>query len=140
MIWALLAALGVPIWLIVGILLGAWLSRRRFKQMPWVFAIAVRAEGAEKWPRSPSYGRVVRDVLVLNRGAALLRTEISAIDAVTELEIGDGPKRPPAAVGRLIKLDDGSRREVAVAVGDVAQLDAVGAHVISAGEPGVEQR
>jgi hypothetical protein len=67
----------------------------------------------------------VSDVLALNRGPALLRTEIHAIDAVSDLEIGDGPKRPEAAVGRLVVLDDGSRYEVAVASRDVSALDAL---------------
>lgn len=115
MIWALLAILGVPIWLIVGFLIGIVMSRRKLTKQPDVFAIAVRAQGAEKWPRRPTYGRIVRDVLVLHRGAALLRTEVLAIDDVSELEIGEGPKRPTEAVGRLIRFADGSCREVAVA-------------------------
>jgi hypothetical protein len=125
MIWALLAILGVPIWLIVGLLVSIGLGRRAFKQEPGVFEIRVREEGGEKWPRSASYGRVVSDVLVVNRGAAFLRTEIHAVEAVSEIDIGDGPKKPADAVGRLVTLDDGSTREVAVASGDVARLDAV---------------
>ena len=73
MIWALLAILGVPIWLVVGVLVGIGLSRRAFKQQPGVFEINIRSADAEKWPRRPCYGRVVSDVLVLNRGLALLR-------------------------------------------------------------------
>ncbi len=82
MIWALLALLGIPIWLIVGMLVGIVLTRRAFKQQPGVFAVAVRTEHADKWPRQPTYGRLVHDVLVLNRGAAFLRVEIHAIAAV----------------------------------------------------------
>jgi hypothetical protein len=67
----------------------------------------------------------VRDVLVLNQGVARLRTEIHAVDSVSELEIAEGPKKPAGAVGRLVSLDDGSCCEVAVASGDVARLDAV---------------
>jgi hypothetical protein len=125
LIWALLAILGVPIWLIIGLLASIGLSRRAFKQGPGVFEIRVRAQDSEKWPRSASYGRVVSDVLVVNRGAAFLRTEIHAVEAVSEIDIGDGPKKPAHAVGRLVTLDDGSSREVAVASGDVARLDAV---------------
>ena len=64
-------------------------------------------------------------MLIVNRGAAFLRTEIHAIEGVSEIDIGDGPKKPANAVGRLVTLDDGSTREVAVASGDVARLDAV---------------
>ena len=125
MIWALLAILGVPIWLIVGILIGIWLTRRPFRQQPGVFVVAVRANIGEKWPRQPTYGRLVHDVLVLNRGAALLRTEIRAIEAVDQLDIGDGPKKPADAVGRLVTLDDGTRLELALANTDATRLDAV---------------
>ena len=125
MIWALLALLGIPIWFIVGFLVGILVSRRKFKQHPDVFVIAVRAENADKWPRQPSYGRLVRDVLVLNRGAALLRTEVHAVDSVSPLDIGDGPKHPVDALGRLLTFDDGTRREVAVAGSEASRLDTV---------------
>ena len=108
MIWALLALLGIPIWLIVGMLVGIVLTRRAFQRQPGVFAVAVRKENADKWPRQPTYGRLVHDVLVLNRGAALLRVEIRAI----------------AAVGRLVTLDDGTRLELALADTDATRLDA----------------
>ncbi|MDH4277047.1 MAG: hypothetical protein OEW83_03065 [Acidimicrobiia bacterium] len=127
MIWALLIVLGIPFWFIVGILGAIWWSRRSFKQQPGVFEIAIRADNATKWPRQLGYGRLVRDVLVINRGVALLRTEMHGVDMVSEFEIGDGPKKPVGAVGRLIALDDGSRREVAVSPNDVALLDAVSA-------------
>lgn len=87
----------------------------------------MRVAGAEKWSRQLSYGRVVSNVLVINRGLALLRTEIQAIAGVSELEIGDGPKKPEAALGRLLTFDDGSVREVAVGPADVARFDAVSA-------------
>lgn len=123
MIWALLALLGVPIWLIVGVLGGVWLTRRAFRQQPGVFEVAVRAADAEKWPRGVADGRIVSDVLIINRGAALLRTDIRAID-VSGLDIGDGPKRPGGAVGRSVLFADGSRDEVAVAADIAEQLDA----------------
>jgi hypothetical protein len=124
-IWALLALLGIPIWLIVGMLVGIVLTRRAFKQQPGIFAVAVRRENADKWPRQPTYGRLVHDVLVLNRGAAFLRVEIHAIAAVEQLDIGDMPKKPAAAVGRLVTLDDGTRLELALADADATRLDAV---------------
>jgi hypothetical protein len=125
MIWALLAILGVPIWLIIGLLASIGMSRRAFKQEPGVFKIRVRARNSDKWPRGASYGRFVSDVLVVNRGAAFLRTEIGAIEAVSKIDIGDGPKKQAGAVGRLVTLEDGSTRELAVSPGDVARLDAV---------------
>ena len=125
MIWALLAILGVPLWLVVGILVGVVLSRRNFRRQDGVFALAARSAGAAKWPRSRIYGRQVRDVLVVNRGAALLRTEFYVVDAVADLALGAAPKKLPEAVGRLLTLDDGTSLEVAVARQDVARLDAL---------------
>jgi len=131
-VWVLLAALGIPIWLVVGVLIGIWLTRRAFKQQSGVFAVAVRNENDDKWPRQVTYGRLVRDVLLVNRGVALLRTEIHAVDAADQLEIGHGPKKPAEAVGRLVTFDDGSRLELALAPADAVRLDAAIAEAPSA--------
>jgi hypothetical protein len=125
MIWALLAILGVPIWLVVGFLLGVALTRRNFRRQDGVFAFNVRAEGAASWPRPLVYGRQIRDVLVTNRGAALLRTEVAAVDDVVDLALADEPKRPADAVGRLVSLADGRRLEVAVAADDARYIDSL---------------
>jgi hypothetical protein len=81
----LLAFLAVPIWLFAGVLLGVALSRRNFRRQEGVFALVARPEGATKWPRLPVYGRQIRDVLVVNRGLALLRTRFHAVDNVAAL-------------------------------------------------------
>lgn len=86
MIWALLALLGVPIWLMVGALGGAVWGRRRFRSQPGVFPIAMRAVGHDAWPLAVSYGRLVRDILVVNRGLALVRTELYPIVDVRPLD------------------------------------------------------
>jgi hypothetical protein len=125
MIWALLAILGVPIWLVVGILIGVVSSRRRFQREDDVFPLKARPEGASKWPRGLVFGRQVRDVLVTNRGAALLRTEFHAVDEVAHLTLDDRPKKPADAVGRLVTLADGSRLEVAVSAHDAEHIDSL---------------
>ena len=125
MLWVLLAILGVPIWLVVGVLVGVVLSRRHFQREDGVFAFNVRPEGASKWPRQVVYGRQVRDVLVTNRGAALVRTQFHAVDDVADLVLGDPPRKPAEAVGRLVTLADGSRIEVAVSEADVGHVDAL---------------
>ena len=125
MLWALLALLGVPIWLVVGVLVGVVLSRRNFQREDGVFAFNVRPEGASKWPRQVVYGRQVRDVLVTNRGAALVRTEFHAVDGVAELVLDDPPRKPADAVGRLVTVADGSCLEVAVSEADVGHVDAL---------------
>ena len=125
MIWALLAILGVPLWLVVGLLVGVMLSRRSFQRQEGVFTLKARSEGATKWPRGLIYGRQVRDVLVTTRGAALLRTEFHAVDHVADLALDDQPKKPADAVGRLLTLDDGTCLEVAVSSQDASRLDAL---------------
>jgi hypothetical protein len=57
MIWALLALLGVPIWLVLGGLCGALVSRRWFRAQPEVFALSFREHGDDGWPRTLAYGR-----------------------------------------------------------------------------------
>ena len=125
MLWALLAILGVPIWLVVGGLVGVVLSRRNFRRKDGVFAFNVRPEGASKWPRQVVYGRQVRDVLVTNRGATLVRTEFHAVDDVAQLVLDDPPRKPADAVGRLLTVADGGRLEVAVSEADVGHVDAL---------------
>jgi hypothetical protein len=125
MLWALLAILGVPIWLVVGVLVGVGLSRRNYQREEGVFAFNVRPEGASTWPRQLAYGRHVRDVLVTNRGAALVRTEFHAVDDVVDLVLDDPPKKPADAVGRLVTIADGSRLEVAVSESDAEHIDAL---------------
>ena len=66
MLWALLALLGVPIWLILGVLGGAYWNRRRFKQVPGVFRLKYKEALSEKWPRQATYGRWIHDVLLIN--------------------------------------------------------------------------
>lgn len=125
MIWALLAILGVPIWLIVGVLLSVWFSRRRFRAQEGVFALSVRPQGDQNWPRTVAYGRCFRGVIVVNRGVALTSTSIHEVDAVTELAIDDPPRKPADAVGRLVTVEDGSVFEIAVAAADASRLDAL---------------
>jgi hypothetical protein len=109
----------------VGVLVGVVLSRRHFQHEDGVFAFNVRSEGASKWPRHVVYGRHVRDVLVTNRGAALVRTEFHAVDDVASVVLQDGPAKPADAVGRVVTLADGSRLEVAVSESDVGHVDAL---------------
>lgn len=127
MIWALLALLGVPIWLIIGALGGAVWNRRNFRSQPGVFPIAIRAAGQDSWPRAVSYGRLVRDILVVNRGLALVRTELHPIIDVREL---DGPfpeKKIAGATGRLLGIEGDDDLEVAIpsAVGEQLDLLAI---------------
>lgn len=123
MIWALLIVLGVPLWLVAGAIGGTLWSRHRFRSQEGVFPLAVRTPGAHKWPRMTAYGRVISDVVVVNRGPALQQTLIHRVLAVGELPVGTPPKKLANAVGRLIELDDGTRLEVALGPDDAALVD-----------------
>lgn len=99
----LLVALGIPLWLVAGMVLGALYSRHRFKQAPGVFRCKVRlvagTAGSLKtnWGRAPAYGRWVHDVLLLNQGLALVR-----VMALPVLGVVTGPdKANPDEVKRL---------------------------------------
>lgn len=118
MIWAILALLGVPIWLVVGALAGALISRRRFRSQPGVFPLLMREHGEAEWPRRCAYGRYVHDVLLVNSGLALVRTRVWAVDRV-------GPCALTAPIRKLVDprcwlvtLDDGRQHELAVAADD----------------------
>jgi len=124
-IWALLVLLGVPIWLIVGVLISVWYSRRHFRAQDGVFVLSIRAHGEQRWPRTPAYGRCLGGIIVVNRGVALLRTSINEVVRVDELEIDQPPRKPSNAVGRLVTLADGSLIDVAVAEADSTRLDAL---------------
>lgn len=114
MVWALLAILGVPIWLVVGALAAALLGRRRFKAQAGVFRIKERQADNDKWPRNTAYGRVVHDVLVLNKGLALVRTTVRGIRSVSDHALREqvAPFDQPEIFE--ITFDDGSHSLVAV--------------------------
>jgi hypothetical protein len=134
MIAILLAVLGVPLWLLAGMVLGALYSRRRFKQAPEVFRCKIRqvsgTGGSLKatWGRMPGYARWVHDVLLVNQGLALVRVlPIPVVEVVTGPDKGD-----PAEIKRLglaprvltLRLDGDSTVELAA--GDQDELRMLG--------------
>ena len=122
MIWALLALVGVPIWLVLGALGGAIISRRRFKAQPGVFVMSIREHGDDGWPRVVSYGRYIHNVLLVNSGLALVRTTVHAVDRLDPLEL-DGPvHRLDDPRGWTVTLDDGGQHDIAVSSADVDRL------------------
>ena len=119
MIWIVLAALGVPIWLVVGGLAGALWSRRRFRRAPGVFACKVRsvsgADGSGKWEGGSVYARWVHDVLLVHRGLALVRFEALPVRVVERaIKTIQGVKvKGEDGVSIRLSLDDGSVVEIA---------------------------
>jgi hypothetical protein len=130
----LLVALGIPLWLVAGMVLGALYNRRKFKQAPGVFRGKVRLVagtlGSLKttWGRAPAYGRWVHDVLLLNQGLALARVLPVPIKGVVT-----GPdKADPAEVKGLgpapmvLTLEVDGDATVELAVGEPDQLRMLG--------------
>ncbi len=72
--------LGIPLWLIIGMLVFTFWTRRRFKKMAGVFPFKGRIESGsapgfrKKYPRQSSYGLWVHDVLLVHKGLALIHT------------------------------------------------------------------
>jgi Protein of unknown function (DUF2550) len=119
---ALLAVLGVDLWVIV-VVLAVVLARKRWvSHQPGAFKGAIRiVEGdvpglGARWKRG--YGRWVREILVWTKTPFLFRNELVAADA----RAGDDRVPEPGEVRRLGKhptviplaADGGTRIEVAV--------------------------
>ena len=118
LIGALLVMLGVPVWLIVGVLLLAFWSRRQFQKGPDVFPCRVRevlGSGVDAgWGRAKSHGRWVHDVLLLHSGLALIRYRaLPVASAEKPLAPAEGTRFKDDAVSIQLRLDDGSVVEVA---------------------------
>ena len=118
--WVLLATLGVPVWLVVGAMLGTVWSRRAHARAPGVFPCKIRTLSGTResrgWSRRTAYGRWVHDVLLVHSGMALVRYQALPVHAV------DGPiARAPGVklrgggepVALRMTLDDGSVLEAA---------------------------
>jgi hypothetical protein len=118
LIAALLSVLGVPIWLVLGMFLLTFLSRRRFQQSPGVFECRVRevptAREQPDWGRAKSFGRWVHDVLLLHSGLALIRyVALPVAGAEKPVEPAEDTRFKGDAVSIQLRLDDGSIVEVA---------------------------
>jgi hypothetical protein len=122
MIWILLAALGVPVWLIVGALTGALLSRRASKSAPGVFRAKLRVtSGAARglkptWARMPAYAAWVHDVLIVHQGLALVRS--TALPVRSAADVKAAPQDDVKGLGDnptllTLTLDNGAVVELA---------------------------
>ena len=118
-----LAFLGVPLWMIIGMLILIFWNRSKVKKQPGIFPVKLRpeadpdAEKEPKWPRT-GYAQWVHDVLIVRKGLGLMQTIPYGINSVEgpvqdadpeEVKgLGDHPKMIRA------RLDDGSILQVAV--------------------------
>ena len=121
MVLALLAILGVPIWLLLGMLGGALWNRHRFKQLPGVFRLKYREASSDKWPRQATYGRWVHDVLLINKGIGLVPTTAVGVQGLAETAMSETGKGFEQAAIFTFTLDDDTAVQVAVS-SDVTEL------------------
>jgi hypothetical protein len=123
MVWILLAALGVPLWFLVGVLAAGLWSRRAFKRLPGVFPAKVRAVAGDvpgikaSWPRSTVYARWVHDVLLVHRGLALVRNSALPVASADGPLVDGEPEETtglgPAPVVLVVTVDGGAKVAVA---------------------------
>ena len=124
LISTVLYLLGVPLWMLVGMLILIFWNSRRVKKQPGSFPLKIRHDSdpendkVSKWPRRVSYAQWVHDVLIVRKGPGLMLTvpygikgvEGSPQDADPDevKKLGDHPK-----VIRAL-TDDGSVLLVAI--------------------------
>ena len=123
LISAILLFLGVPLWMIAGMIILIIWNRRRVKKQPGIFPVKVRfeaepdAQKQPKWPRT-GYAQWVHDVLIVRSGMGLMQSTPYGIHGVETAEqdadpqevkgLGDHPKVIRA------RLDDGTILQVAL--------------------------
>ena len=94
MIWATLALLGIPIWLIALVLIAAFKNRNTVRSNPDVFEFKLKK--GDGWARGKSYARWVSDVLIVHTGIGLIRTAAAQVETINAL----GPIEPsPKGLG-----------------------------------------
>ena len=116
-----LAALGVPLWLVLGALAAGLWSRRSFRRTPGVFEAKCRRIApatSATWPRRTVYARWVHDVLIVHQGVALVRNRALPVAGLTTTAAGDvkGLGKRPVVV--RLRLDGGEEVEVAAPADD----------------------
>jgi hypothetical protein len=90
-IWATLALLGIPIWLIAIVLIAAFRNRNTVRANPDVFEYNLKK--GDGWNRKKGYARWVSDVLIYHAGIALIRTDAFKINTVRILDTTDLPSK-----------------------------------------------
>ena len=125
MIWAILAALGVPLWLIALALVGLFFKRRRVAKHPDTFACKARVASGEitglKDKFRSTHARWVHDVLIVYSGIGRTNVLPLPIGAVEQPFHPAEVKRMDHPQVLTLQLDGGALTEVAVSV-DVQSL------------------
>jgi hypothetical protein len=106
MLWAALAILGVPIWLILGALAIVLWNRNHVKKQPGIFAVKLRLESGSfpgfKEKAVTGYCEWVHDVLLVHKGLIMRAVPVPVAAAEEPKRFGDEP------MYLRFRLDDGS--------------------------------
>lgn len=120
MILVVLAFLGVPVWVVAGMLLAVLLSRRRFRNRPDAFEVKVRLfSGAftgmdASFPRAVASAMWAQNVLVIFHGMARTRVLLLPTLALDQAHrLPDVKGLGPEPCGVTLRLDNGALVEVA---------------------------
>lgn len=124
LISSILYVLGVPAWMIIGMLILVFWNRKRVKNQPGCFPLKIRPEAdpdsdkESKWPRSVSYAQWVHDVAIVREGPALLLTVPYGIKGVEGTPQDADPEKVKGLGDQPVlmraRLDDDSIIEVAL--------------------------
>jgi hypothetical protein len=129
MVWALLALLGVPIWLIIGALFVVVRRRRRFLRTPDVFPCRLRLRAGRLEGLGEGWGRRVdaywvHDVLLVGRGPARARSWALPVETPRDgvRSVAGVKHLGPDPVALSLSLDDGTVVDVAAPASAAALL------------------
>jgi len=114
--------LGVPLWMIIGMLILVFWNRRQVKNQPGTFPVKVRpvpeTNEKSKWPRSVSYAQWIHDVAIVRKAPTLILTVPYGIKGVEGAPQDANPDEVKGLGDHPIviraRLDDDSFVQVAV--------------------------
>ena len=116
MIWAILAFLGVPLWLIALALLGLYFRNRTLRKRPGNIPVRVLRQGKRRWIRG--HGVWISDVFAWRGSPAAWREDLAQVRSVY-VHVPDAEQRKKLrrlgadAVVASLSLADGSSLDVA---------------------------
>jgi hypothetical protein len=125
MIWVILAAVGVPLWLCALAILTLVMRNRALRARPGNVPVRVRAEGKSRW--MPGHGLWVHDVFAYRGSPAAWKEGLVCVTAVSERPADAEERKHLRRIGdepviATLTVDDGGRLDVAARASDARTL------------------